>query len=101
MIASASCGPTADLLRDIGFPPGLPAEEPPCLSQPSDRRAMNENRIPFSVTVCRASCQSEARPTLAAVGEKPGCVVAEGEDDGESKVMPMTATIAAATMTAI
>jgi hypothetical protein len=52
---------------------------------------LNENRTPFSVTVCLKG-GLEAGAALAAVREERGCAVAAGEDEGETRVMPTTAT---------
>lgn len=105
MIPSAPCDPTTDLLSEIGPPADLPVEMLLCLSQP--RGTLNENRTPFSVTVsldahindatgahAAATRESEARPTLKAVGEEPGC--AQAEDEGQCSVMPATTTTVAA-----
>src|SRR5829696_8750826 len=105
MIPSAPCDPTTDLLSEIGPPADLPVAMPLCLSQP--RGTLNENRTPFSVTVsldahindatgahAAATRESEARLTLTAVGEEPGC--AQAEDEGQSSVMPTTTTTVAA-----
>jgi hypothetical protein len=63
---------------------------------------LNENRTPFSVTVCLKG-GLEAGPALAADREGPGCAVAAGEDEGETRVMPTTATtsMAAAAIAAL
>src|SRR5829696_9933035 len=106
MIPSAPCDPTTDLLSEIGPPADLPVAMPLCLSQP--RGTLNENRTPFSVTVsldahindatgahAAATRESEATPALTAVGEEPGCAVAEAAAEDQSRVMATTTTITA------
>jgi hypothetical protein len=99
-----------DLFSEIGPPADLSVEMLLNLSQPPGLRVgtLNENRTPFSVTVsldahindatgahAAATRESEATPTLTAVGEEPGCAVAEADAEGPSRVMPTTATITA------
>ena len=80
MIASAPCGPTMDLLSEIG-PPGdlvvgmlLSSDQVPHFDAVAQLGTANENRTPSSVTTCLRT-------------------VAEGDGDGESRAMPTTATI--------
>ena len=81
MIPSAPCDPPSDLLSEIGPPGDLLVGR---LLNFAQFRTPNENRTPFSVTVCL----------------EPGCcAVAEGDDDGESSARPTPAIIATAAVT--
>src|SRR5215208_4214715 len=110
MMASAPCATTMVLFSEIGPPADLSVELLLNLSQPPGLRAgsLNENRTPFSVTVsldshsndatgahAAATRESEATPALTAVGEEPGCAVAEADAEDQSRVMATTATITA------
>src|SRR4249920_2700758 len=88
MMASAPCGPTTDLLSEIG-PLGFLPVATRNLSQLIG--TLNENGTPFSINTVSVLLRENGRP----VSLEPGCAVAAGEADGESSVMQTTATIAA------
>src|SRR5215208_2799178 len=112
MMASALCDSTMSLLSEIGPAGDLSVEMLLNSFQPPGLR-VNENRTPFSVTVslaahindaadshAAATRECGATPTRRAVGDEPGCAVAEAVDEGETRVMPTSATTAAAATSA-
>jgi len=96
------------LLSEIGPAGDLSVEMLLNSFQPPGLR-VNENRMPFSVTVslaahindaagahAAATRECRATPTRTAFGEEPGCAEAEAVDEGETRVTPTSATIVAA-----
>jgi hypothetical protein len=89
-MASAPCAPTKDLLSEIG-PRGdvlvgmLLNHSHPAVG------TLNEKRTPASVTTNLAPAGTA--PPAVPLRVKLGRGVAEGEDEGESRAMPTTASI--------
>src|SRR5829696_7050540 len=98
MIASAPCGPTMDLLTEIGPPADLSVEMLENLSQPTVG-TLKENRTPCSVTACLATRGSSLEPTPGWDGGAPAgrdCRSASSPDVTTTPISTTTATTTAA-----
>src|SRR5215203_5831018 len=94
MIASAPCGPTMDLLIEIGPPADLSVEMLENLSQPTVG-TLKENRTPPSVTACLTTRESSLKRTACWDGGAPAgrdCRSASSPDATARTISTTTAT---------